>query len=380
MAVSCSANGAQWSVDEFTAGQGGDLFAIIAERRSPEEVRLCNGECRADMTSDAVIIARGSFARRSFLGAFVSTGYEHQVAVVDADGGPATLIVAHSRDEAPLEGLDFETGELRWSRRGLRGAWALAAGRGNRMVGASFRGEAKLVCADTGKFRFSWKGDIQPLIGAGEYAVALQSGRGKSGDTISLFRIADGAVMFTKRGTPSTDAAISKHVLAVAGRGLFGLTIFGEDLWIFEPDLWFSSVVGIPEGFRAHSCERGIVDVGLDGTLIRDFPSIGDTLMGNERVISKGDIRSIEDGETWDFSEALLECAENAYQRHLQESGEVGASKVVATRSEPRTKRVVHPRFGRGTVLREWDDKACVQFDDGAERTMAKRFLASLEE
>ena len=363
----------EWTIGQVAAGQRGDLFAVLATREEP----LKRSRSSPLWTPPTVhtVVARGSFRRRRFLGAAVVEGYEHVLAIVDAGGGPPVLIVAHSRAEAPLEGFDLESGARLWTSPAFRGAWALTAGRDSRNVGASYRGSAKVISVETGKLRWSWPGDIHPLIPDGDYVVALKDTRRGSTE---LHRIVDGSNVFKRANTETSDAAISRDVLVVAGHGLVGYSLEGEPLWSFDPETYFSAVVGLPFGFRA-LCARCVVELRRDGTLVRELarPVDAECFLGPELVIWKQAISSIESSEAWDFTDALRACAADALQRlSLAQTAEPAD---VAAHTPP-SQRVRHLKFGLGTIVQERDDKTWVKFDDGIERTIAARFLAREDE
>lgn len=348
----------EWQITHVAGGASGDLFALVVEKSTAFQVTT-------------TVLVRASSVQRRVLGGFVVPGYEHTLAVVDG-GGEATrplLLLAHSRDEAPLTCVDFFTGQQLWEAPGLRGAIALESRRASRFVGASFRTGARLVNADTGKFRLPLKGSVGPLIAESAYAIALEQGRHAYA---AVYRIEDGSKVFQTPGK-FADAAFIDDIIVLAGRGLHAMDLGGRKLWSFEPGTSFSQIRGLADGVRSISLDRGVIDVGRDGGLLREHSvSVDrDEFLGSDLVISDRAVHSIVGQGSWEFAGEVKNCAEEALAIQ-SDATPVATSEGV----EPQPERVFHSRFGRGTVLRQADGKTWVKFDDGAERVLATRFLS----
>ena len=365
----------EWVATGIAPGRRGDLFAVTVEKRTTSPVRLHDGTSVATTWTEMAVVARGSLARRCFLGGSVVEGYRDGVGhVIVADGAGGTPVVVIAADgEAPLRALNLSTGAETWVSADLGGAWALTASRRSRLFGASYRGSSKLVSADTGKYRWTWRGDVYPLLADGRFAVGLK--RKAEANVLELRDASDGALLFARESGWVGDAVVTTDSVIVAGRGLHAFRLDGTPLWSLAADTSFSAIETIPDGFRAHSASHAIVDV-RDGCVVREFvpaPLDDPALLGSDHLLSTMGTRSVTGTDAWDFGDALFACVARAEADH-------GAGNGVAE-GKPSTapERVFHRRFGWGIVQGRSDGKMRVKFDDGPERTLAAEFLSPNE-
>jgi hypothetical protein len=263
-------------------------------------------------TADRNVLAWASLAERT-VAAWTATRPDLLLAIIDA--APARLLLAAYRD-APMTGVDA-SGRQVWSWNDLRQVSSVAPlGAGRRVVARFRAGDARLIDADTGKWRVRVPSAL--IGGTEEHPVVLSDRRGQS--------LGIGAA--SRRLLPAVDAAhhaaVGHGLVVIGGRGLGAFRLDdGKPAWSIAAATgwWCNDVIATPSGFRVRVGVDGanphVLDLDVEGRGERGptLPYAAFTqLLGPSLVVTSGGL--VLDGRSqeivWDFGEALRSAARAA--------------------------------------------------------------------